>query len=71
MMVIERVAELEGLHATPDELEERYEDLARRNNRPVREIRAQLKKEGRDREVEEALTEEKVFAYLESLSTIE
>ena len=71
MMVIERVAELEGLHATPDELEERYEDLARRNSRPAREIRAQLKKEGRDREVEEALTEEKVFAYLESLSTIE
>jgi trigger factor len=71
MMVIERVAELEGLHATQDELEERFEELSRRHNRPAREIRAQLKKEGRDREVEEQLTEEKVFAYLESLSTIE
>ncbi len=71
MMVLERVAELEGLHATQDELEERFEELARQHSRPAREIRAQLKKEGRDREVEEQLTEDKVFAYLESLSTIE
>jgi trigger factor len=71
MMVIERVAELESLHPTEDELEERFQELAQRHNRNVREIRAQLKKEGRDREVEEQLTEEKVFRYLESLSTIE
>jgi trigger factor len=71
MMLIERVAELEGLQATEDEINERFEELAQRHNRSAREIRAQLKKEGRDREVGEQLTEEKVFRYLESLSTIE
>jgi trigger factor len=71
MMLVERVAELEGLQATEDEVSERYEELAQRHNRSAREVRAQLKKEGRDREVGEQLTEEKVFRYLESLSTIE
>ena len=71
MLVIERIAELEGLHPEQDELEARYDELGARYGRSAREIRAQLKKEGRDREVEEQLTEEKVFRYLESLSTIE
>jgi trigger factor len=71
MLVIERVAELEGLDPTPDELDARYEELAERYGRSAREIRAQLKKEGREHEVEETLTEERVFRYLESLSTIE
>jgi trigger factor len=71
MMVIDRVAEIEGLEPTPDELDSRYEELSGRYGRSAREIRAQLKKEGREHEVEETLTEEKVFRYLESLSTIE
>lgn len=71
MLVVERVAELEGLHPTADEIDERYQELSQRYNRSVQEIRAQLKKEGREHEVEEALTEEKVYQYLESLSTIE
>lgn len=71
MLVIERIAELEGLHAEPAELDAHFEALGTRYGRSAREIRAQLKKEGRDREVEEQLTEDKVFRYLESLSTIE
>ena len=71
MMVIDRVAEIEGLEPTPDELDSRYEELSGRYGRSAHEIRAQLKKEGREHEVEETLTEEKVFRYLESLSTIE
>ena len=71
MLVIERVAELEGLHPDEAELDAQYDELAARYGRSVRDIRAQLKKEGRDREVEEQLTEDKVFRYLESLSTIE
>ena len=71
MLVIDRVADIEGLHASPDELEGRFEELGQRYGRSTREIRAQLKKEGREHEVEETLTEEKVFRYLESLSTIE
>lgn len=71
MLLIERIAEEEGLHAEKDEVEARFEELAARHGRSAREIREQLKKEGRDREVEEQITEEKVFRYLESLSTIE
>jgi trigger factor len=71
MLVIDRVANLEALHATSDELDSRYEELGERYGRSAREIRAQLKKEGREHEVEETLTEDKVFRYLESLSTIE
>jgi len=71
MLVVERVAELEGLRPTATEIEERYQALAEQYGRPASEIRAQLAKDGREHEVEEALTEEKVYQYLESLSTIE
>lgn len=71
MLVIDRIADLEGLQPTPEELDSRYEELGQRYGRSTREIRAQLTKEGREHEVEETLTEEKVFRYLESLSTIE
>jgi trigger factor len=70
MLAIQRIAELEGLQPDADEVEARLDELAKRHGRSTREIRNQLKKEGREHEVEEQLTEEKVFRYLESLSTI-
>lgn len=71
MMVIERIAELEGLHATSAEVDERIEEIARRNDRPVAEVWTQLQKSGRIAAIEEEITEDKVFAHLKSLSTIE
>ncbi len=71
MMVIERVAELEGLHATSAEVDDRVEEIARRHDRPVAEVWTQLQKSGRMAAIEEEITEDKVFQYLKSQSTIE
>lgn len=71
MMVIERVAELQGLHATSAEVDQRIEEIAERNGRPVAEVWTQLQKSGRIVAIEEEITENKVFEYLKSLSTIE
>lgn len=71
MMVIERVAELEGLHASSAEVDERVEEIAARNERPVAEVWTQLQKSGRMAALEEEITENKVFQYLKSQSTIE
>ncbi|HEX6062720.1 MAG TPA: trigger factor [Longimicrobiales bacterium] len=71
MLVIDRVAELEGLRAGPNEVEARVEDIAQRVGKPAHEIRTQFQKSGRLGEIEEQITEDKVFDYLKSLSTIE
>ncbi len=71
MLVIERVAELEGLQATPSEVEARLNDMAARYDRPVGEVRKQLQKNKQLDALEDEITEEKVFTYLKSLSTVE
>jgi trigger factor len=71
MLVIERIAELESLAATQSEVEERVRVLAERLNRPPAEVQAQLRKNGRLAEIEQEITEDRVFSYLKSLSTIE
>jgi len=70
IMVIERVAELEGLHATSAEVDARVEEIAQRQGRPVGEVWAQLQKTGQLTRLEEEITEDKVFEYLKSQSTI-
>ena len=71
MLVIDRVADLESLRATPSEVEQRVEEIAGRVGRSAEELRAQFQKSGRLGEIEEGITEEKVFDYLKSLSTID
>ena len=71
MLVLDRVAELEGLRATPNEVETRVEEIAARIGKSGHELRTQFQKSGRLGELEEQITEEKVFDYLKSLSTIE
>jgi trigger factor len=70
LLVIERVAELEGLRATPAELDERIDSIAQKLGRGRGEVIGQLKKSGRLDELEQEITEEKVFGYLETLSDI-
>lgn len=70
LLLVDRVAEMEGLRATPDEVEAKIEELAQRFNRPAHEVRSQFQKSGRLGEIEESITEEKVFDYLKSLSDI-
>jgi trigger factor len=70
MLVIDRVAELESLHATPHEVEQKLEEIAARVGKSGDELRRQFQKSGRLGEIEESITEEKVFEYLKGLSDI-
>ena len=70
LMLIDRVAELEALRATPTEVDAKIEELASRINESVAQVRGRLQKSGRLAEIEEQITEEKVFDYLKSLSDI-
>jgi trigger factor len=70
-MVLDHVVEREKLHVTEAELDERIQDLARRRNMPAGELYASLEKAKRLRDIERGLTEEKVFTYLLSQSTVE
>ena len=70
MLLIERVAELEGLQTTPSEVEARLEEMAARYGQPVGEVRKQLQKNRQLSALEDEITEEKVFTYLKSLSTV-
>jgi trigger factor len=69
-LVIDRVANLEALRATPEEINERVETIAGRLGRNPGEVLSQLKKGGRIEEIEQEITEDKVFRYLASLSDI-
>jgi trigger factor len=70
-LVLDAVTEREQLHATDADLERRIAELAARRKVPAAELRASLEKAKRLRDVERSLTEEKVFAYLLSQSTVE
>jgi trigger factor len=71
MLVLDRIAEMESLRATPAELDAKIDELAERLGRPRGEVIGQLRKSGRLDELEQEITEEKVFAYLMSLSDIQ
>ena len=71
MLVIERVATMEGLHAQQDAVDARVAELAERLDRPAAEVRRQLQQGGLLAEIEEEITEQKVFDYLKSLSNIQ
>ena len=70
LLLVDRIADMEGLRATPADVEARLEELSGRFNKPVHEVRNQFQKSGRLAEIEESITEEKVFDYLKSLSDI-
>src|SRR5690606_37295260 len=60
MLVIDRIAEQEGLRATQDEIDERVEALATRHERSPSEIWLQLEKSGQLESLEREITEDKV-----------
>jgi trigger factor len=70
-LVVERIAEMESLAATAAEVEARVVETAGRLGRDVGEVRGRFAKSGRLAEIEHEITEDKVFEYLTSLSTIE
>ena len=70
-LVLDYVVEHEKLQATEAELDERIRQLAERRGMPPEQLYASLEKAKRLRDVERSLTEEKVFAFLLSQSTVE
>jgi trigger factor len=71
MLIIERVADMESLHATQEEVDARLQRIADSIGRSLADVRQQLHKSGRLHEIEEEITEDRVFDYLKSLSTID
>jgi trigger factor len=70
-LVLDTVVESQKLHATEAELDERIQQLAERRGMKAAELYASLEKAKRLRDVARSITEEKVFAYLLSQSTVE
>ncbi|HET9385237.1 MAG TPA: trigger factor [Gemmatimonadales bacterium] len=70
-LVLDYVLETQKLHATEAELDERIQQLAERRGMPPAELYASLEKAKRLRDVARSITEEKVFTYLLSQSTVE
>jgi trigger factor len=70
-LVLDHVMDAQQLRATDAELDRRMQDLAERRGMPPAQLRASLEKAKRLRDVERSITEEKVFAFLLSQSTVE
>jgi trigger factor len=70
-LVIETIAQREGLQATEAEIDERVADAAEKRGANPAQVYASLQKAGRIKEMERSITEEKVFKYLFEKNTIE
>jgi len=70
-LILDWLVEHHNLRATEGELEQRLQELAARRGTPVAELRGALEKAKRLRDLERGLTEEKVFTFLLSQSTVE
>jgi trigger factor len=63
-LIIDTIAEREGLKATESDIDERVADVASKRGADPGQVYASLQKAGRLREIEQSITEEKVFAWL-------
>ncbi len=70
-LVLDYVVESQNLRATEAELDARIQQLAERRKMPAAQLYASLEKAKRLRDVARSITEEKVFTYLLSQSTVE
>jgi trigger factor len=70
-LVLDAIAESQGLRATEAELDQRISAMAAARGAPVNQVYASLQKANRLQELERAITEEKVFDFLLQQSTIE
>jgi trigger factor len=70
-LIIETIAEREGLAATEAEVDDRIAEMAAKRKAPVAEVYAALQKADRLREIERGVTEEKVFKWLFDRNTVD
>jgi trigger factor len=69
-LVMDHVARAHELRATEEEIDDRVAEIARRRNAQPGEVYSQLKKAGQLKELEQRITEDKVWDYLLSRSTV-
>jgi len=69
-LVLDHVARAQSLRATEEEIDERIAEVAKRRNAQPAEVYSQLQKGGQLKELEQRITEDKVWEYLLSQSTI-
>ncbi|UCF18844.1 MAG: trigger factor [Gemmatimonadota bacterium] len=67
-LVLQRVAQGQGIEATREEVQDRLQAIAKAAGKPLGEVRSRLAKSGEIRELERRITEEKVFRYLREQS---
>lgn len=70
ILLIERVAEMQGLRATDEDVDARIEEIAEANDTTAAKVYAELQKSGRLEALERELTEKAVFGFLEEQSEI-
>jgi trigger factor len=70
-LVIDTVAEKQGLRASEADIDARVADVAQRRNADAGQVYASLQKAGRIRELERSITEDKVFAWLLEQNIVE
>lgn len=70
LLIVDAIAEAEGLHATQDDVDERIEELAQRWEQSPTEIWLQLEKSGQLESLEREITETKVFDHLLEQNTV-
>jgi trigger factor len=63
-LIIDTVAERESLKATESDIDDRVSEVASKRGADPGQVYASLQKAGRLREIEQSITEEKVFAWL-------
>jgi trigger factor len=70
-LILDTIAEREGLRATEADVDERVAELASKRNVDPGQVYASLQKAGRLKEIEQGATEEKVFKWLLERNTVE
>ena len=70
-LIIDSIAEREGLKASEGDIDDRVAELATKRGTDPGQVYAQLQKAGRLKEIEQGITEEKVFKWLLEQNTVE
>ena len=71
ILLLDRVAEMQGLAATEDDIDARIEEIAAANDTTPAKVYASMQKAGRLETLERELTERKVFEFLKEQSEIQ
>ncbi len=70
LLIIDRVAQTQDLHATEEDLDRRVEEIAAKNDTAPEKVYASFQKSGRLEALEREITERKVFEFLKGQSEI-